>query len=45
MILADQLFFGIFTDSAKLLVHVGDGALDVGYSHDGVLVQGKFLIR
>ena len=44
MILPDQLFFGIFTDGAKFLVHVSDGAVDVGDSYDGVLIQSKFLI-
>jgi len=44
MILASKLVLGILTDGAKLVIHVHDGALDVGDRHDGVLVQGKLLI-
>ena len=45
VILADQFIFRILTDGAELVVDVSDGALDVGYCHDGVLVQGEFLVR
>ena len=43
--LADQFVLGILTDGAELVVHVGNRALHVGYRHDGVLIEGEFLIR
>src|SRR5579863_2506215 len=44
MILPDQFFLRILTDGAKLFVHVGDSALDIGYRDDGVLIQSELLI-
>src|SRR5258708_38919726 len=45
MILTDQLTLGIFADGAEFLIDVGDGALDVGYGDDGMLIERKFLVR
>ena len=44
VILADQFLFGILTDGAELVVHISDGALNVGHGHDGVLIESELLI-
>ncbi len=45
MILSDKFVFGILTDGAEFFVDVGDGALDVGHRHDGMLIEREFLVR
>jgi len=44
VILADEFVFGVFADSTELVIHVSNRALNVGHSHDGVLIEGEFLI-
>jgi hypothetical protein len=44
VILADQFILGILADGAELVVHVSNCALDVGHSHDSVLIQGELLV-
>src|SRR5882757_4654727 len=44
VILAQQLVSGVFADAAELLIDIGDRALDVGDSHDSVLIECKLLI-
>src|SRR5580704_6506167 len=44
MILANQFILRILTDGAELIVHIRDGALDVGNRHDGMLIQSELLI-
>src|SRR5204862_23608 len=44
VILANQFFSGIFADSAKLLVHVNNRALNIGDSHDSMLIKSELLI-
>ena len=43
VILADQFVFGILTDGAELVVHVGNCALDVSHRHDSMLIQSELL--
>ena len=44
MVLPNQLIFGKFADTAELVVDISDRAPDVGYGHDGMLIQGELLI-
>ena len=44
VILADQFIPGILTDGAELVVHVSNCAVDVGDGHDGMLIEGEFLM-
>ena len=45
VIFADQFVLGILADGAEFVVHIGDGALNVRYRYDGVLIQSELLIR
>ena len=44
VILPNQFLAGIPADGAELVIDVGDRALDVGDRHNGVLIEGKFLV-
>ena len=44
VILADQFLFGVLTDLAELLVHVGNSALYVRHRYDRVLIKRKLLV-
>src|SRR5579864_4634267 len=44
MILANQFLPGVLADGAKLVVHVGNRALDVSHGDDRMLIEGKLLI-
>ena len=44
VILADQFGSGVLTDSAKLVVHVGNRALNISDGDDRMLIEGKLLI-
>ena len=44
VVLPNQLIFGKFADTAELVVDIGDRAPDVGYGHDGMLVERELLV-
>src|SRR2546425_450788 len=44
VILADQFGSGVLTDGAKLVVHVGNRALNISDGDDRMLIEGKLLI-
>ena len=44
MVLSQQFVPRVFADVAKLIIYVGDGSLNVGRGHDGVLIEREFLV-
>src|SRR6266567_592241 len=44
VVLADQFVLRVLANSAEFIVHVRNRAVDIGYRHDGMLIQSEFLI-
>src|ERR1039458_6488125 len=44
VILAEELFAGVLTDGAELVIDISDAPLHVGHSHNGVLIESEFLV-
>ena len=44
VVLPDQLLARVLADGAEFVVHIRNRALHIGYRHDGVLIESKFLV-
>ena len=45
VIATNEFVARVLADGAELVVYIGNGALDIGDRHDGMLVKGEFLVR